>query len=350
MSYEYIFFFFSSQMDIKIEITEIDFDKAYSENLLLCHFKTFFSGNLTVTLRVRIEDPFFGSDFFIGPTIVLCQNSWEYWVSFRIKDILSDPTLGFRGGFIIIFEDANSGLEIMRKSFTPGGIDYNLRKTSPDAPYDKPRLFMVGDSHTWTNYGQSHERIDEAGGYVLSRHVVYKVSSFSFWKGNYSGFLSLLPLESQDALLFSFGTYDLRRGCFKLAKTRNIPVMEIVYQTLFQTLYKLKSLREIYPTIPFIISSVVPPIRLKNIPEQDHNDHCWSSSDEERLAVYETYRNFWTRQAPFLDSCSFLDWTSTYKDQEGFCIPDEMRAGDIHVQNFRPALACLDEHLTKIKR
>lgn len=328
-----------------IEILNVNFLDAYQHDNLIVDFRLDVTDDREFHIRVRIEDPFFGSDFFIGPTSVNCKREFHYWVSFRIKDIMADPILGFKGGFVLIFESEDDGSEIYRRKFSFGGPDYTLRNVSSSFPYDQPRLFMVGDSHTWTNYGQYHEKIESCGKFVLSRHVMYKVSSFSFWSGDYEGFLSLLPIEPQDGLLFSFGSYDFRRGCFRLSKKTGIPVQEIVYQTLFQTFYKLKLLREKFPNQPFIISSIVPPLKLESLEKLQQEEYCDDSSNEDRLKIYHTYHEFWTRQAPFLENTTFLDWTEEYKDPDGFCIPDLMRPNDMHIFNFRPALKCLETHL-----
>jgi hypothetical protein len=332
-----------------VEILNVNFLDAYQHDHLVVDFRINVPENQEFPLRVRIEDPFFGSDFFIGPTTLHCVSGVHYWASFRVKDIMADPILGFKGGFILIFESATDGTEIYRRKFTFGGPDYTLRNLSASFPYDQPRLFMVGDSHTWTNFGQYHEKIESCGKFVLARHVIYKVSSFSFWSGDYDGFLSLLPIEPGDAILFSFGTYDFRKGCFRLAKKRGIPVQEIVYQTLFQTFYKLRLLREKFPIHPFIVSSVVPPLRLDSLQPDQQVEYCDNSSDAERLAVYKTYHEFWTRQSKFLENTSFLDWTEKYKDAEGFCLPELMRPNDMHIFNFRPALECLKLHLNSLE-
>jgi len=333
-----------------IEILNVNFLDAYQQDNLIVDFRVNLGEGMVLPVKVRIEDPYFGSDFFIGPTFLECTREIHYWVSFRIKDIMADPILGFKGGFVLIFESASDGTELYRRKFSFGGPDYTLRNSSAAFPYDQPRLFMVGDSHTWTNYGQFHEKIESCGNFVLSRHVMYKVSSFSFWSGDYEGFLSLLPVEPQDAILFSFGSYDFRRGCFRLAKKRGIPVEEIVYQTLFQTFYKLKLLREKFPLQPFIISSIVPPLRLESLHPDQQTEYCDNVSDSKRLGIYQTYHEFWTRQAPFLENTTFLDWTHEYKDSDGYCVPDLMRSNDMHIFNFRPALKCLETHLLNLSQ
>jgi len=181
------------------------------------------------------------------------------------------------------------------------------------------------------------------------RHVIYKVSSFSFWTGDFTNFIGMLPVEKNDVLLFNFGTFDFRRGCFKLAEKRKIPVEEIVYQTVFQTFYKLKQLRSIYPDNHFIVSSIVPPIREVFFNEEERKDYLWNSDDSERLKIYQLYREFWQRQFRFLPNISFLDWTKDYKDEEGFCISEKLRPGDFHIGDFKPALFELEKHLEKIE-
>jgi hypothetical protein len=333
-----------------IEIIGIDFLKAYLEDLLTVQFRIKASDQGEYSIRVRIEDPFFGSDFFIGPTVVRCREGINFWASFGIKDIMTDPILGLTGGFIIIFENAETGKELYRKKFLNRGIIYGKRNVTSVSPYDSPRLFMVGDSHTWTTFGQHSEAIDRVGDHTMVRHVMYKVSSHIFWTGNFKAYLAMLPVENQDSFLFSFGTYDFRRGCFKASHKKGVPLEEIVYQTLFQKFYKLKMLREIYPHNHFIISSIVPPIRESFLPEDKLEEYLWNSSDESRLKIYRMYKEFWERQHKFLTNCSFLDWTTDYKDYEGFCKEELMRPGDIHVGDFKPALKNLENHLKKVKQ
>lgn len=336
-------------MSTQIEIIGIDFVKAYLEDDLLVQFRIVRNDEKEVPITVRVEDPFFGSNFFIGPTVVRCRQGINFWASFRIKDIMTDPILGFTGGFVLIFENADTGEQIYRRKFVNKAVMYGARAITSDSPYEQPRLYMVGDSHTWTTFGQHSEGIRKAGGHTLVRHVMYKVSSFTFWTGDFKGYLNMLPVEKQDSILFSFGTYDLRRGCFNLAKKRGIPLNEIVYQTLFQKFYKLRYLKENYPDNHFIINSVVPPIRDSEFDDQHKKEYLANSSDEDRMVIYNTYLEFWQRQIKFLPNCSFLDWTDDYKDKDGFMKSDMLRPGDIHVGNFRPALKSLDEHLNKLK-
>ena len=337
-------------MKVKIELIGIDFVKAYLEDDLLIQFRILSPDNKEYPIRVRVEDPFFGSDFFIGPTIVRCREGINFWASFRIKDIMTDPILGFSGGFVLIFECADTGEEIYRRKFVNKAVMYGKREVTSDSPYENPRLFMVGDSHTWTTFGQYSEGIKKIGDHTMIRHVMYKVSSFTFWTGDFKQYLSMLPVENQDSFLFSFGSYDLRRGCFQISKKRGIPLHEIVYQTLFQKFYKLRQLREIYPNNHFIVSSVIPPIHDSFFDAEHRKEYLANSSDQDRLEIYNTYLEFWNRQAKFLGNTSFLDWAESYKDSEGFVIPEMLRPGDIHVGDFRPALKSLENHLNKLKQ
>lgn len=335
---------------MEINIIGVNFLEAYLHDELVVHFKIS-SGNLDEhKIRVRVEDPFFGTDFFIGPTSINCRDGILFWASFRIRDIMKDPTLGFSGGVVIIFEEEESGKEIYRRKFLNKGISFEKRALSSESDYDSPRLFILGDSHSWTNFGQFHENINKVGNYTLVRHVIYKVSSFSFWSGDYNNFIGLLPIEEKDILMFNFGTFDFRKGCFKLSKKRNIPIKEIIYQTIFQTFYKIIELRKRYPKNHVIISSIVPPIREVFFGEQERFDYLNGSTDQERLEIYNTYLEFWSRQAKFLENASFLDWTTKYKDEDGFCKENLLRPGDFHIGDFRPALKSLEEHLNKLKQ
>jgi hypothetical protein len=336
-------------IDYKINIIEIDFIKAYLEDHLVVHFRVDSERNVEREIRVRVEDPFFGSDFFISPTLIKTRLGINFWASFRIRDIMADPILGYTGGFVIIFEDVEEEKEVYRRKFENSAVMYTKRMISHESPYDAKRLFMIGDSHIWTNFGQHIEGINKVGEYTLVRHVMYKVSSFSFWSGDFEGYLKMLPVEKGDALLFCFGTYDFRRGAVKMAKKRGISVYEMVYQTLFQKLHRLKKLREKYPDNPFVVCSIVPPIRSQHISEENKESYFYNSSDEERMEYYRVYRGFWERHPQFVDNLTFLDWTEDYVDDDGFCKNEMMRPDDIHVGNFRPALKKLEEHLEKIQ-
>lgn len=334
----------------QIEIIGIDFLKAYLEDDLIVHFRVLTGNNKELPIRVRIEDPFFKTSFFMGPLTVRCREGVNFWVNFRIKDIMTDPILGFKGGFVIIFEDETSGEEIYRRKFVNRAISYGSREVTSESPYDSPRLFMIGDSHTWTNFGQHSEGISKVGSHTMIRHVIYGVSSHTFWTGDFKGYLRMLPVESQDSFLFSFGTYDFRKGAFKISEKRGVPLNEIVYQTLFQKFYKLRYLREQYPDNHFIICSIVPPVRENFLSEDIRQEFLWRSRDEERVQIYETYVEFWKRHINFLPNASFLDWTEEYKDEDGFCIPEMMRPGDIHVGNYRSALKKLEDHLAELEK
>lgn len=334
---------------MQINILRIDFEKAYQTDELFVEFSL--SGGFTELrpIRLTILDPFFRKPFaFVDPIELGCNSENSYWVNFWLKGQTRDPVLGLQGGFIIQFEDVITQKIIEEKEFRNDGKHWSKRGIHDNFPWDSPRFYLIGDSHSWTNFGDHSHNIDSVAGLKFVRHAHYGVSSHTFWSGDFYGYINLLPVERRDILGFNFGTYDFRKGVFKSSDTKNIPLDECIYATLFQTFYKMKQLREVYRDNHFMICSVVPPFREQKIKPENRREVFWSSTDEQRLRVFSIYKNFWSRHIHFLENASFLDWTGPYLDSEGYLIDDYMYLEDIHIEKYEKSFEILENHISKI--
>lgn len=335
---------------MKIEIIQIDFPRAYEKDELFIEFRAELPESQEKKIEVSVLDPFFEKNFaFVTPIEFIVNNKQSYWGLFLISGNTRDPILGLQGGFILVFKDIETSQEIYRKEFKNKGKHWQKRNLSSYDHWDKKRFYLIGDSHSWTNFGESTKNINQVSKYTFIRHAHYGVSSHTFWGGDFMGFIDLLPLEKTDIIGFNFGTYDFRKGIFKASQKNKIPLEECLYSTLFQTFYRLKQLREVYPDNHFIISSVVPPFRETNIKPENREEVFYNSSDMERLRVFNIYKNFWTRHIQLLDNMSFLNWTTPYLDNMGFLIDDYMYWEDTHIEKYEPALKILENHLEIIK-
>lgn len=335
---------------MQINIINIDFQKAYEKDELLIEFSL--SGDLKNSEQIKLEifDPFFDRPFaFVDPIILECTTDIIYWVSFWLKGQTRDPVLGLQGGFIIRFNQISNGSLIFEKKFYNKGKFWQKRETSIENPYSKSRLFLIGDSHSWTNFGDYEKKITSVGDFPFVRHSHYGVSSHTFWSGDFIGYINLLPIEDGDILAFNFGTYDFRKGVFKASHKRMMSLEESVYATLFQTYYRLIELRKIFPNNHFIISSIVPPIRENHFEESQKNEVFYNSKDWERMKIYKIYKNFWDRHIKYIKNASFLDWAKGYLDSEGFVKNESLCIGDFHIYDHKLGYDALENHLNDIK-
>ena len=334
---------------MKVNILSIDFQRAYEKDEIFMEFSIGDELSDVTNIKVQIYDPFFRKPFaFVEPIVLSCNAGSIYWISFWLRGQTRDPVLGLQGGFIVTFEDLSTNTIILEKEFRNVGRFWTKREVSNNFPWDTPRLYIVGDSHSWTNFGDHTKNIDSVSGLKFIRHVHYGASSHTFWSGDFYGYIGMLPIEDQDIIAFNFGTHDFRKGVFKASDKKNIPLEECIYATLFQTFYRLKQLREVYKKNHFMICSIVPPFREHNIKPENRKEIFWESSDEDRLKVFSIYKNFWSRHIHFLENASFLDWTVPYLDNSGFLIDDYMYLEDIHIEKYEMSYQLLDNHIRSI--
>lgn len=333
---------------MRINIFNIDFDRAYSKNEL--YFQFLFISTVYHDIEIKIYDPYFKSDLGIIPHTLSCTPGGSYWVEFCLSQYTpwgtyTGPTFGFKAGFVIEFFSKTSG-ERYTEPFKYGGKNYTYKNLSLATPLNERRIYMIGNSHIWSTFGLEEENINRLNNFCLSKQAFYGLSLYKFFTGNYVEFLQQLPMVQNDVILFYWGTSDLRYSIFKRINKYGIDLIEALYDVLYLYYFSLKRITEEYPNTKIIVTSVNVGIKKTHLNSLDHDIVFYNSSDIDRKKISAIFNDFMNRKVNHLKNVTFFKWDDEYyTDDEGYIKEELLYPNDIHIKDSSHALELLSNHL-----
>lgn len=327
---------------LKFNFIGIDFVRAFVDGQLQVKFFLTDSDESVNIKNIKIvtTDPYF--DLWYYPAIfedkVPLNTSWFIELHLNSNYGYSHK-LGYKGGVHLRVWDLTNDVLLfdeivwMFKKYLP------LRQNSTDVPHHVKRIFAIGDSHIWHNYGSRD--FTTAKGYPIIKYSVSSLTMHTFVSGNYKDFVDFLPIIPEDYLIFNFGECDLRNTFMKHAMKYNKDVKEVIYHTCQKYFKVLKEISSYYPKCEILLSTPNFPVSEELAPHVSHFVPICGTSDERKM-MYEFFVTMIKTQ-PFF---TVIDCPTIYRDDDGFINTKYLEPNDIHVSDFQYFVKELDEFMS----
>jgi hypothetical protein len=326
---------------LKFNFVGIDFVRAFVDGQLQVKFFLTDSDESINIKQIKIvtTDPYF--DLWHYPAVfedkVPLNTNW--FMEFHLNsDYGYTHKLGYKGGVHLrVWDMINNVLlfdEIvwMFKKYLP------LRQNSPEIPHHIPRIFAIGDSHIWHNYGGRN--FTTAQGYPIIKYSVPSLTMHTFISGNYKDFVDFLPIQTNDYLIFNFGECDLRNTFMKHAMKYNKDVKAVIYETCQKYFMVLKEIASFYPKCKIFLTTPNFPVSEKLAPDVSHFVPI-NGTEDERKIMYDFFVALIKTQ-PFFE---VIDCPTIYSDDNGFLSTDYLEPNDIHICDFQYFVKDLDKFI-----
>jgi hypothetical protein len=327
---------------LEFNFVGIDFVRAFVDGQL--HVKFFLTDNEDIPnirqIKILTTDPYF--DLWHYPSVyednVPLKTNWFIELHLN-SDYGYAHRLGYKAGVHLrVWDMSNNNLIFdkiiwMFKKYLP------LRQNTPEIPNHIPRIFAIGDSHVWHNYGGRN--FTTAKGYPIIKYSVPSLTMHTFISGNYKDFVDFLPIESDDFLIFNFGECDLRNTFMKHAKKYDKNIKQVIYETCQKYFMVLREISNLYPKCKILLITPNYPISDKLAPDVSNFVPIFGT-EEERKMMYDFFVALIKTQ-PFFD---VIDCPTIYADEKGFMKTDFLEKKDVHVFDYQYFVKNLDDFLT----
>ena len=316
---------------LKFNFIDIDFVRAFVDGQLQVNFfltSDIQNENLN-RIRIVTTDPFFDLEHYPSVYDDQVPLNTPWFVEFHLNaDYGYAHKLGYKGGVHLrVYNLDNDELifdEIiwMFKKYLP------LRQNSTSIPHHIKRIFAIGDSHIWHNYGGRN--FTTANGYPIIKYSVPSLTMHTFNSGNYMDFVDFLPIESGDYLLFNFGDCDLRNTFLKHATKYNKDVKEVIYETCQKYFRNLKAIATYYSSCEILLCTPNFPITEKVVNDVSHFVPV-IGNEQERKSMYDFFVTLIKTQPYF----QVIDCPTIYSQTEGLMDEANLEPNDIHISDYQ---------------
>lgn len=326
---------------LKFNFVAIDFVRAFVDGQLeIKFFLTDNNENENIRhIKIITTDPYF--DLIHYPSEfenhVPLNTNWfmEFYLN---SDFGYAHKLGYKGGVHLRVLDMSNNELIFDKVIWMFKKYLPLRQNSAQIPNHVPRVFAIGDSHVWHNFGGRN--FTTANGYPIIKYSVPSLTMNRFISGNYKEFVDFLPIEANDILLFNFGEIDLRNSFMKHAIKYGKDVKEVIYQTCQKYLMVVKEISSYYPKCEILLTTPNFPISEELAPDVSHFAPIYGTEDERKM-MYHFFVTLIKTQ-PFF---RVLDCPTIYRDNNGCISTEYLEPKDIHVSDFQYFVKDLNEFI-----
>lgn len=316
---------------LKFNFVAIDFVRAFVDGQLqIKFFLTDSNENENIRhIKIITTDPYFDLIHYPSEFENHVPLNTNWFMEFHLNsDYGYAHKLGYKGGVHLRVLDMSNNELIFDKVVWMFKKYLPLRQNSAEIPNHVPRVFVIGDSHVWHNFGGRN--FTTANNYPIIKYSVPSLTMNRFNSGNYKEFVDFLPIEANDILLFNFGEIDLRNSFMKHALKYGKDVKQVIYETCQKYFMVVKEIANYYPScrtclmIPnFPMSDDLLITLSKNAPK--------IGNQEERKILYQFVVTLIKTQ-PFFD---VFDCPEEYKDDNGFINTSYLESNDIHVSDYQ---------------
>ena len=326
---------------LKFNFITIDFVRAFVDaQLQIKFFLTDSDENENIRhIKIITTDPYF--DLIHYPSEfeyhIPLNTNWftEFYLNY---DYAYAHRLGYKGGVHIRVLDISNNELIFDKVIWMFKKYLPLRQNSFEIPNHVPRVFAIGDSHVWHNFGGRN--FTTANGYPIIKYSVPSLTMNRFISGNYKEFVDFLPIEENDILLFNFGEIDLRNSFMKHAIKYGKDVKQVIYATCQKYFMVVKEISSYYPKCKILLTTPNFPISEELAPDVAELVSICGTIDERKM-MYEFFVTLIKTQ-PFF---RVLDCPEIYRDTNDSMKTEYLGTKDIHVSDFQYFLKDLEEFI-----
>jgi hypothetical protein len=327
---------------LKFNFVGIDFVRAFVDGQLQVKF---FLTDQDETINVRhikiiTTDPYFDLIHYPSEFEDHVSLNTNWFVEFHLNsDYGYAHKLGYKGGIHLrVLDMSNNELIFdnvvwLFKKYLP------IRQNSSEIAHDVPRVFAIGDSHVWHNYGGRN--FTTANGYPIIKYSVPSLTMHTFVSGNYKDFIGFLPIEPQDYLMFNFGDCDLRNTFMKHAMKYGKDVKQVIYETCQKYFMVIKEIASFFPECKIFLTTPNFIVSEQLAPDVSHFVPICGTQDERKM-MYDFFVTLIKTQ-PFF---RVLDCPTIYRDHNGFISTEYLEPKDIHVSDFQYFVKELDEFIS----
>jgi hypothetical protein len=236
--------------------------------------------------------------------------------------------LGYKGGIHIRVWNLKDDTLIFDKTIWMFKKYLPIRLNTHSVPHECPRIWCIGDSHIWHNFGGINNV--SILKYQLIKYSMPSLTMHRFSSRNWKDFLEFLPIEPQDILLFNFGECDLRYNFKLYSEKSGVNVKSVIYDSCQKYFAVLKQIEKIYADNKIYL--MTPNFPISNDLEKETDYFAPYTGDEIIRKEMDDFFRCLIKTQPFF---KVYDCPQQYADVNGYMNKENLNPKDIHISNFQ---------------
>ena len=316
---------------IKLLSYNITYGDRYNNNRsdsIKVHYRGFFDNETNV--KVNLSDYIFSIEGQHQNIKIKQDNYWSVFHSIGPHNINND--LQITNSFIeplkLSFINFDTNEVINEYKLDIKFVDYSLRSRNTN----KTNVWIIGDSHIGhiaKNINYNDLEYEKLRFNVVSK-VGLTMSRFSNCK--YFDYLSCLPIEDEDIIMFNLGEIDMRISTHVKSHNKNIDKIDILRDILFKYTTSIKKISEKYTNNKIMILRP----NLQNDGKRDYTDNVIDdyfkhSNYEDRKILDNVFNETITSFCNVNKEIKYIDNSLQY-GLDGFIDNELLINNDIHMK------------------
>jgi len=332
---------------IKLLSYNITYGDRYNNNRsdsIKVHYRGFFDNETNV--KVNLSDYIFSTERQHQNIKIKQGNYWTVFHSIGPHSLNND--LQITNSFIeplrLTFINNDTDEVIDEYKLDIKFVDYSLRSRNTN----KTNVWIIGDSHIGhiaKNIGYNDLEYEKIRFNVISK---VGLTMNRFTSSKYFDYLSCLPIEDEDVIIFNLGEIDMRISTHVKSHKKEVSKRFIFNDILFKYLTSIKKISQKYNKNKVIILRPnLPNDGGKKYSKEVINDYFLHSNKEDRKILDKTFNETVTPFCKLNTDIKYLDNSSQYS-VDGFINNELLIDNDIHMKTNKQYFDNLNDKIIQI--